>query len=98
MAVGTFPQAVVVSTSLTLGATHKNRVVDATGGTGGGITLTVPAASGMADGELFYVRKADASTDDSVTLDGAFDYVLVNQDQYIAIVTNATAWRILWHN
>lgn len=96
MAVGTFPQAVVVSTSLTLGATHKNRVVDATGGTGGGIALTVPAASTLADGEFFHVRKDDA--DDPVTLDGAVAYVLVNQDQYVAFVSNGSVYRILWHN
>lgn len=96
MAVGTFPQSVALSADTTLGATHKNRVLDVTTG-GSDVTLTVPAATTLADGEFFHARKADAAAG-NVIFAGAFDYVLVNQDQYIAICSNATAYRILWHN
>ena len=95
MAVGTFPQNIALAANTVLDDTQRNRVIRATGGTGGGITLTIPAAASNTD-QLYYVRKVDA--DDPVTLDGAFDYVLVNEGQYVAITSNGAVWEVLWQN
>lgn len=98
MALGTWPKSFPggISADTTLDATHKNLVLDVTTG-GTDKTLTVPAASTLEDGEVYHARKDDAA-DGWVLLTGGYTYELRNQDQYIAIVSNGTVYRIFMAN
>lgn len=68
--------------------------------TGGslGIVRTLPSAVGKA-GKIFHVTKVDSGAG-SVTVAGVInaDYVLVNQDQYVGVLSDGTNWRVVINN
>jgi len=93
------PVYTVRSTSVT-GAilTTDDLVLGTTGASD--ITLTLPAA-GSVPGENFIIKKVDSGAGKIVvagTIDGLTDYDLVNQWQFVSIVSNATDYDIIATN
>lgn len=72
--------------------------------TGGGWTLTLPAASGIT-GKEFYIKKTTSDTNaltvdgnGAETIDGATTYILVCQYSAIRIVSDGSNWHIVSQN
>lgn len=93
-----FPDLVAKTANYT--ATQDDRVIlcDATSGA---ITITLPAASGLAD-KMFYIKKTDSSANAvtidgnaSETIDGATTKTLAAQYDSALIVCNGSNWFIL---
>jgi len=65
------------------------------------ITLTLPAPSAANLGKIFTVKKVDAGTGTLVvagTIDGATNYSLYNQYQYVRVQSNGSSYDIIGNN
>lgn len=74
--------------------------VFATGGSGGGITITYPSASFNAAGTIV-VKKIDSGVGPvivSANLDGGGNYALTNQNQYVSGASDGSNWWIVDNN
>lgn len=94
---GTFATA-TKTTSYTITGTDTVIFADATSGN---VTITLPAASGLA-GYRFYVKRTDSSGNSvtvarsgSDTIDGMTSFTLDLQYTAFAVVSNGSAWYIL---
>lgn len=90
------------SSDLPLDATHD--YIRATGGSGAGITITLPTAVGCA-GRIYKIKKIDSgvgpvgiATTSSQNVDGQTTYTLANQFQYVIVESNGTDWDIIGQN
>lgn len=86
------------SSDITLAATYEVANIDASGG---GITITLPAAANIA-GRQYTIRKSDASANAvtvdgnaSETINGAATYALTTQYQSVTIMSDGTNWMII---
>jgi hypothetical protein len=87
-----------ISTNTTLNDSHCVVSVDATSGN---VTVTLPAASGIA-GRQYFIKKVDSSANTVVidgnaseTIDGATTVTISTQWQSYTIVSNGTNWLII---
>jgi len=69
---------------------------------GGAFTVTLPEATGGADGRVFHIKKVDASANAvtvdghaAETIDGAATQALSAQYDSIMLVSDGTEWWIL---
>lgn len=90
------------SGDLVLDTTHD--YIRATGGSGAGITITLPTAVGIT-GKPYRIKKIDSgvgpvviATTSSQNIDGQTTYVLANQNQYVKVESNGTDWDIIGQN
>jgi hypothetical protein len=87
-----------ISANTTLDATYD--IVLGTAGAGG-ITVTLPTAVGFSGG-AYYIKKVDSAagnvtiaTTSSQTIDGGATYLLVNQYQFVIVVSDNANWQIV---
>lgn len=85
----------------TLDATHDH--IAATAG-GSGITLTLPTAVGIT-GRPYHIKRVDSgagnvtiATTSSQTIDGLSTYVLVQQWQYVEVMSDGSNWVVKGNN
>lgn len=99
---GSFATAIAsVSSAYTLTAADATVAANAVGG---GFAITLPSATGIA-GRLYTVKKTDASANVvtiqsslSQTIDGAVNYALVSQWEYITVQSDGVNWLITGNN
>jgi len=70
--------------------------------TGGAIAANLPAAATAGDGPLVIFKKTDSSSNavtvtanGAETIDGSNTYVLLSQNDFVAIVCNGTSWSVI---
>lgn len=94
----------IASVSTGTALTSTSDYVRATGGSGG-IALTLPAASARS-GQPYTIKKIDSGAGavtvtpaGADTIDGAANYILLVQWQYVALVSNgSTGWEVVGNN
>ena len=91
----------VASSDVTLDATH-DAVLMTTGAVNR--TITLPTAVGIT-GRVYTVKKVDSGAGTATldangteTIDGSLTYVLVNQYQYVVVVSDGANWVIVANN
>lgn len=89
------------TTAYTITTADLNKLIlgDATSAS---FTITLPPAATAANGFVVSVQKIDASAntvtldgDGAETINGAANYVLTDQYQYVTVVCNGTSWTIV---
>jgi hypothetical protein len=90
-----------ISVNTTLDSTYE--VVLVTAGTTG-VTITLPTAIGI-QGVAYYIKKIDSAagvvtinTSSAQTMDGNPSYTLLNQYQFIVLVSDNSNWHIISRN
>lgn len=95
---GSFARAVTsTATGITLGETHSNVIVSATGQ-----TITLPALSGI-EGREYIIKLTAAGSctidgNGSENIDGAATYTLSAQYKYVKVVAGASEWHVMANN
>jgi hypothetical protein len=90
-----------LSANTTLDNTYE--VVLGTAGVSG-ITITLPSAV-LNSNVFYYIKKVDSAagsltiaTTSSQTIDGQSTYTLINQFQYVKVVSDGANWQIIGNN